>query len=295
MSSRLVLGAATYGRMSQNEVDALLGAALESGITKVDTAHGYEGSEDRIGFFLRKNNLLEINTKVGLPHPSNFTPSGIKLSVEDSLLRLGTETLSTLFVHSLDAKYLTEENIDAMLLLKKEGKIQRIGYAGDNENLSTAVGIPAFDDFMATFNIIDQSNGELIKSVQSNSEIYYKLAMGQAVWTKLELRRRIKSNKAVRFLFRKSPEPESWIDYCARFSKFQADIVSEDFAATFLRFALFSGTANQRVILGTHSSRHIRFAAQIEQDRLNPEALTTAHYEDLWSAKSSPEWRAHTG
>lgn len=51
MSSRLVLGAATYGRMSQNEVNALLGAALESGITKVDTAHGYEGSETRIGFF----------------------------------------------------------------------------------------------------------------------------------------------------------------------------------------------------------------------------------------------------
>jgi aryl-alcohol dehydrogenase-like predicted oxidoreductase len=295
MTSRLVLGAATYGRMSQNEVNALLGAALESGITKLDTAHGYEGSERRIGFFLKNHSQFEVNTKAGLPDQAQFTPKGIRLSVEESLRRLGVESLNTLFVHSLDSAYLSERNIDAMLLLKREGKIQRIGYAGDNENLSTAVGIPAFDDFMATFNIIDQSNGELIKSVQSNSEIYYKLALGQAVWTKLELRRRIKSNKAVRFLFRKPPEPESWIDYCARFSKFQADIVSEDFAATFLRFALFSGTANQRVILGTHSSRHIRFAAQIEQDRLNPEALTTAHYEDLWSAKSSPEWRAHTG
>ena len=295
MTSRLVLGAATYGRMTQSEVNLLLETALETGITTIDTAHGYEGSEERIGFFLRNHSQLAINTKVGLPDTSIFTPSGIRSSVEESLRRLGTETLSTLFIHSLDARYLTEENIDTMLLLKREGKIQRIGYAGDNENLSIAVGIPAFDDFMATYNIIDQSNRESILRARSNSEIYYKLSMGQAVWTNLEWKRRIKSNEVIRLLFGKPPVPQSWKDYSKRFSKFRREIFSGNFPATFLRFALFSGSANQSVILGTHSPDHIRFAARIEQDHLNPESLATSKYEDLWLRKSSSGWRAHTG
>lgn len=52
--SRLVLGGAAYGRLSQKEVNRLLETALECGIDRIDTAHGYEGSEERIGFFLKK-------------------------------------------------------------------------------------------------------------------------------------------------------------------------------------------------------------------------------------------------
>lgn len=45
MTSRLVLGTANYGRLSQAEVDKLLGTALEMGIDKLDTAHRCEDSE----------------------------------------------------------------------------------------------------------------------------------------------------------------------------------------------------------------------------------------------------------
>ena len=47
MTSRLVLGAANYGRLTQAEVDKLLGTALELGINKIDTAHRYEDSEKK--------------------------------------------------------------------------------------------------------------------------------------------------------------------------------------------------------------------------------------------------------
>lgn len=292
--SRLVLGGATFGRLSQIEVNKLLETALECGIDRIDTAHGYEGSEERIGFFLRSKMEFEVNSKVGRPNFSLFTPQGIRSSVETSLRRLGVDSLGTLFVHSLDAKYLTKENVETMIMLKQEGKIRRIGYSGDGVNLCSAVAISAFDDFMATFNIIDQSNAEIIQKIPIHSEIYYKLAMGQAIWTNLNFMRRIRNNKLLRFLFRKPPVPSSWTDYGRRFNKFRPEIDSDDFAASFLRFALYSGSAHQYVILGTQNSQHIRDAIRIEQDRLNPEVLEVTRYEELWSRMSSPEWQAHT-
>jgi aryl-alcohol dehydrogenase-like predicted oxidoreductase len=86
MTSRLVLGAANYGKLTQSEVDRLLGTAYEQGINRIDTAHGYENSESRIGVFLKTNKEFEVNTKVGLPDPTVFTPSGIRLSIEESFL-----------------------------------------------------------------------------------------------------------------------------------------------------------------------------------------------------------------
>lgn len=295
MTSRLVLGAANYGKLTQIEVNSLLWTAFEQGINKIDTAHGYEGSEEKIGVFLQTNKDFEVNTKVGLPNPEVFTPSGIKLSIEASLKRLGIESLETLFVHSLPANYLTEENIAAMISLKTEGKIRRIGYAGDGNNLSSAVQIAAIDDFLATFNIIDQSNSKEIKKASERSDIYYKLAMGQAVWTSLEWTKRLKSHKLMRFLFNKPPVPESWADYCARFNSFKSEMDGRDFATAFLRYALFSGSSRQLVILGTNSPKHIQDAIKVESEQLHADSIHITRYEDLWIRKSSPEWKAHVG
>ena len=295
MTSRLVLGAATFGKLTQSEVNTLIGTAQECGITRIDTAHGYERSEEKVGVFLKKNDNFQINTKVGLPDRSNFTPKGIKSSVEESLRRLGIERITTLFVHSLETEYLSDENISAMTKLKEQGKVQRIGYAGDGDNLRSAVGIAAFDDFMATYSIIDQAKSNNIKKASCESVIYYKLALGQAVWTSLEWKRRLKSRKIVRFLFNKPPVPESWTDYCLRFNSFRSEIDSKDFAATFLRFALFSGTAKQLVILGTNNQQHIRDAIKVEQNRINLVLSEIRKYEDLWLQKSRPEWHAHVG
>ena len=295
MTSRLVLGAANYGKLTQIEVDRLLGTAYELGINRIDTAYGYENSEVRIGAFLKNNKEFEVNTKVGLPDPTVFTPSGIRFSIEESLRRLGLESLGTLFIHSLPAKYFTDENIAAMTSLKAEGKIKRIGYAGDGSNLGSAIKLAAFDDFMATFNIIDQSNSKEMKNLLDTSEIYYKLAMAQAVWTSLEWKRRVKSHKLIRFLFNKPPVPESWADYCLRFKQFRSEFDDNDFAAAFLQFGLFSGSAKQYVVLGTLSQQHIRDAVKIEQEPVDSKSIQITKYESLWQKQSSPTWSAHNG
>ena len=125
MTSRLVLGTANYGRLSQVEVDKLLGTALECGIDKLDTAHRYEDSEKKIGVSLRLNQGFKINTKACPYGPEFFTPTGIRCSIEESLRRLGIESTGTFFAHSIPSKFLTDENIETMILLKKEGKIEK--------------------------------------------------------------------------------------------------------------------------------------------------------------------------
>jgi aryl-alcohol dehydrogenase-like predicted oxidoreductase len=295
MTSRLVLGAANYGRLTQADVNNLLSTALELGINKIDTAHRYEDSENKIGISLKVNKGFSVNTKACPYGPELFTPAGIKSSVEESLRRLKIESLGTLFTHSIPAKYLTSENIETMTLLKKEGKIERIGFSGDGSDLSYAMDIKVFDDFQATVNIIDQSNSKIIKRVSENAGVYFKLSMAQAVWTSLEWKNRIKTNKRIRSLFNRPSVPDSWSDYCARFNRIRLEIDEGDFAASFLRFALFSGSAKQFVILGTKSQQHLRDAVQIERDLLHQEVLEVSKYEDLYARKSSPEWSAHAG
>lgn len=295
MTSRLVLGGATYGMKTQAEVNRLIGTALDSGITRIDTANGYEGSEKRIGAFLANGRELIINSKIGLPNPSEFTPKGIRQSVETSLTRLGIERLGTLFVHSLNSDYLTQNNIEAMELLREQGKVTKIGYAGDGSNLRAAIGIPSFDDFMATFNIIDQSNSDDIRKIAPACDVYFKLAMGQAVWTSLEWKRRLKSSKILRTMFNKPPEPDSWIDYCQRFAQFKPKMSTKNFPESFLNFALHSGTSKQYVILGTHNHKHILEAVEIEQKGLNEYNSEVTKYENLWLENRTPNWEAHSG
>lgn len=295
MASRLVLGSARYGMLSQFEVDRLLGTAQELGINKIDTAHRYEDSEKKIGISLRINKNFSVNTKACPYGPEFFTPSGIKLSVEESLRRLGIESLGTLFTHSIPANYLTIENIETMILLKKEGKIERIGFSGDGSDLGSAIDIGVFEDYQVTMNIIDQANSEGIRRVSDNVDVYFKLALAQGVWTSLEWKNRIKSNARIRILFNKPPVPESWADYCTRFNLLKSELKKGNFAKSFLRFALFSGSAQQFVILGTQSKQHLQDAVQIELDRQNLEVITISNYEDLYNRKSFSEWVSHAG
>ena len=182
-----------------------------------------------------------------------------------------------------------------MKILREQGKVTKIGYAGDGSNLRAAIGIPSFDDFMATFNIIDQSNSENIRLIAPTCDVYFKLAMGQAVWTSLGWKRRLKSSKTLRTVFRKPPEPDSWIDYCLRFAQFKPNMGTKNFPKSFLNFALHSGTSKQHVILGTHNYKHILEAVEIEQEGLSEYDSEVTKYENLWLLNSSPSWKAHSG
>ena len=99
----------------------------------------------------------------------------------------------------------------------------------------------------------------------------------------------------MRFIFNKPPEPKSWVDYCVRFNNFKSEIDNRDFATAFLRFALFSGTSKQLVVLGTNNPQHLRESIKIETEMQNSDPEEIARYEELWLRKSEPDWTAHVG
>jgi len=289
--SRLVLGGASLGKLRTHDARVLLAAAQEAGITRIDTAPGYGDSENTIGEILKGKETFTVNTKVGVPGSTGLSPQLITRSVDESLRRLRVASIGTLFVHSLSKENLTDENIEAMEKLKVLGKVQKIGYSGDGDDLKGAVGKSAFDDFMLTFNIIDQSNSDAMADIQDLEGIYFKVSMAQAIWTSHKLQSRVSSIQYMRKIFRKPPLPESWLDYKMRFSKFKSSFLSKKYSEEFLRFALDYNGGQQFVVLGTNSPQHIRDAALIEASESSKAGLD--HYLSLWDTLSARSWQPH--
>jgi D-threo-aldose 1-dehydrogenase len=128
--SRLGLGTATLGnlyeRVSDQDASAVLAAAIDQGMTYVDTApyYGFGLSERRVGNALRERRDIVVSTKVGrLLSPDvagaaraerhdfkssvpfspvyDYTYSGVLRSYEDSLQRLGMARIDILYVHDI--------------------------------------------------------------------------------------------------------------------------------------------------------------------------------------------------
>ena len=160
--SQLGYGAANLGNFHRELTDeeswAILDAAWEAGVRYFDTAphYGLGLSEIRLGAFLRTKPRAEfvISTKVGRlirPNPEgrgtldlendfhvpadrmrvwDFRTSGIRASLEESLKRLGLDSVDILFLHDPE-RYDLERGIDeavpTLVDLRSEGSVTQIG------------------------------------------------------------------------------------------------------------------------------------------------------------------------
>lgn len=125
--SQVVLGTMTFG----DTVDA----ALDAGVTLVDTANGYAGgaSEEILGALLpkRRGSVL-LASKAGMPHAdagedSPLSAAGLRRSVQGSLRRLGVERLDLFYLHQPDRSVPLEETLGAIGVLVQEGTIGALG------------------------------------------------------------------------------------------------------------------------------------------------------------------------
>jgi aryl-alcohol dehydrogenase-like predicted oxidoreductase len=128
------LGCNNFGmRIGRQETDAVVGAALEAGITLFDTADIYGGSksEGHLGAALgsRRDEII-LATKFGVPyegHEGGASAAYIRTAVEDSLTRLGTDRIDLYQLHAPDAKTPIAETLGALSELVDEGKVREIG------------------------------------------------------------------------------------------------------------------------------------------------------------------------
>ena len=316
--SILTLGGGAFGGMDQLSVDTLISTGIDAGVSRVDTAPLYGDSEMRIGKYLRKNKGLDLNisTKIGIPAslildskittPRRFnsyelSPRIINESVRSSLIKLGVESVNTIYLHSVDSAHFTDENIAALLSLKKLGLVKHLGYAGDGFNLECALKFVEFDAFLMTLNCIDQMNMPYAKLAGLESRLVIKRALGNGVWrtknhslskrTKDEIAQITSLDKKIR-RWLKVNTVSGFTSYEYRLNKMFGRSRNQDFTSTFLNFAL-SIPGVESVLLGTTNPKHLLRAIEIESEMDRFVETELAKIESNFKYHSNESWGPH--
>jgi hypothetical protein len=175
-----------FGNAEQASVDQLLNTALDQGLETIDTAECYRESEVLIGNAIghrRKDYLLF--TKVGHWPEDGWTAAGVQQSIERSLVRLRTDYLDVVHLHSCGVDVLERgEVITALEQARDAGKVRFIGYSGDSAAAAYAVQSGRFDTLMTSISFADQEAIELTLPAcrERDMGVIVKRALANAVW-----------------------------------------------------------------------------------------------------------------
>ena len=155
--SELCLGAMTFGREADEATSRkMLDRFLEAGGNFVDTADVYSQgiSEEITGRALGSNrDQVVLATKVRFPMGEGTNDVGasrrhIRLGVEASLRRLGTEWIDLYQIHCWDARTPLEETVSTLDDLVHEGKVAYVGASNYTAwQLMKALGVAALHDW----------------------------------------------------------------------------------------------------------------------------------------------------
>lgn len=113
------------GSVSDEDAIATIHAAVDSGITLIDTAQAYQTSEAILGKALAGGyrERVFLATKVS----EDFSPEGIRRAMDDSLRALNVEYVDLYQLHRWSPQYPVEASMEAMARLQEEGKTRYIG------------------------------------------------------------------------------------------------------------------------------------------------------------------------
>ncbi|WP_312868181.1 aldo/keto reductase [Amycolatopsis pithecellobii] len=190
----LGLGGATLGNlfapMDDEQAHAVLEAAWDSGIRYFDTAphYGLGLSERRLGEFLATKPRAEfmVSTKVGRllePDPGgtglddanhfsvpakyrrvwDFSATGVRRSLDESLTRLGLDSVDVVYLHDPDEYELgpaLAEGLPAVTALRDEGVVSAVGLGSKSpEALAAGARSGMLDLLMVAgrYTVLDQS------------------------------------------------------------------------------------------------------------------------------------------
>jgi len=176
--SELGLGGNNFGgRLGLKETEAVVNAAIDGGVTFIDTAEQYGAtpgaSEEVLGKVLKgRRDQIVLGSKFGhFRGQSSLTPatggragrSAIRHAIEGSLRRLGTDHIDLYQYHRFDPATPLEETLDALQDLVQEGKIRYFGHTtfrgwqvADAHYLALARGHVGFVSASYQWNMIER-------------------------------------------------------------------------------------------------------------------------------------------
>ena len=201
----LVFGGNVFGWTADKTTSfALLDRLAEAGLNAIDTADVYSQwapgnkggeSETIIGEWLKKSAKRAstlIITKCGAPSSPHkgLTAAAIAISAEESLKRLGIETIDLYLSHYPDAATPYEETLEAFARLQKAGKIRWFGASNLDAgqlraslDAAKSAGLPRYEVLQPEYNLYDREKFDgPLRDLCVQEEIgvitYFSLAKG---------------------------------------------------------------------------------------------------------------------
>ena len=200
--STVGIGCNNFGaRMADEDVPAVVHAAIDAGVTLFDTADVYGqrgGSETLLGRALQgRRESVVLATKFGADMGGANGPDWgvrgsrryIRLAVEASLRRLGTDWIDLYQMHSPDPRTPVEETLAALTELVAEGKVRYLGssnFAGwqvvDADWISHTGNLQGFVSAQNEYSWLSRGiEAELVPALQHTGQSllpYFPLASG---------------------------------------------------------------------------------------------------------------------
>lgn len=189
MVSSLGFGAGHVGgaEMSERDAGTLLNRALDRGVNLVDTARGYGLSEERIGRHLSWRRAdFHLITKVGylVEGAEDWTAAAIERGLEQALVRLKTDRVEVVLLHSCPRAVLERDDVlRALESLKSRGLARFVGYSGENADLDRALELEPFSVFETSVNLVDQGLYDRLAQIQTRGVgVIAKRPLANAFW-----------------------------------------------------------------------------------------------------------------
>jgi aryl-alcohol dehydrogenase-like predicted oxidoreductase len=113
------------GRVDRAGAIATVRAAIDAGITLIDTAEGYRSSEAILGEALAGGwrDRVFLATKVSF----DYSPKAIRAAMENSLRSLRTDHVDLYQIHGWNPAFPIEASMEEMRRLQEEGKTRSVG------------------------------------------------------------------------------------------------------------------------------------------------------------------------
>src|SRR4051812_40735641 len=203
--SEIALGCASYwGKAAFSEAEAIriVHAAIERGVTLFDTGASYSGgnAEPRLGRALkslRGRHDLVVATKAGSytdergRRREDFSPAGVRRTVEASLGRLQLDAIPLLQLHGPKIVDLTDELLEMLSRLRREGKVRHFSVNSFDEAVIAHVAtLPLFQAVMLDYSVLRPEREPIIAMLAArNMGVLAGMVLGGGLYrSRLRLR-----------------------------------------------------------------------------------------------------------
>jgi aryl-alcohol dehydrogenase-like predicted oxidoreductase len=150
------------GTVDEQMAISTIQAAIDHGITLIDTAQAYRTSEEIVGKALKdgRREKVFLATKVS----GHYSRQAIRSAIENSLRDLRTDSVDLYQIHGWNPQYPIDESMETMDRLRQEGKTRHIGVSNfDVGQMKTATQTAPFHSLQPRYNMLNRDiEGEIV-------------------------------------------------------------------------------------------------------------------------------------